>query len=271
MFFFLRFFSMMTSIGIMSEILSPYFAASDAEGSQKEDKENPPSCSRLVGDFYNQDASRLARALLGKILVRRLNKDELICGRIVETEAYLGVEDKACHSFGHRRTARTKPMFMKPGTIYVYSIYGMYHCMNVSSFGDGAAVLLRAIEPLLGLDQMRDLRHRNQRTQRPFHPHQLCNGPSKICLSYSIGKELNEIDLSSSSSPIWIEDWNSQAEFQIVTSSRIGLGKKAEEWASAPLRFYVLGSTSVSVTDLSAKKRMSSKHVNHPRSAKREC
>ena len=245
----------------MSQKFSPYFPMREARGSA-EDKLKTLNCRRLVEDFYNQDASRLARALLGKILVRRLDNNELICGRIVETEAYLGVEDKASHSFGHKRTLRTKPMFMKPGTIYVYSIYGMYHCMNISSLGDGAAVLLRAIEPLLGLDQMQVMRFQKQRTRRAFHPHQLCNGPSKICLSYAVGKELNALDISSSSSPIWIEDWNPQLEFQTVTSSRIGLGKKAQEWINAPLRFYVLGSTSVSVTDLLSEKQMSSQSEN---------
>ena len=239
----------------MSETVSPYFTGRATE-------EKLSTSSRLVADFYNQDACRLAQALLGKVLVRRLDKDELVCGRIVETEAYLGVKDKACHSFGNRRTLRTKPMFMKPGTIYVYSIYGMYHCVNISSLGDGAVVLLRAVEPLLGLEEMKELRLSKQRTRRVFHPHQLCNGPSKICLSYAIGKEMNSVDIASSSSPIWIEDWNARLEFQTVTSSRIGLGRTAQEWADAPLRFYVLGSTSVSVVDRFTEKRMSSKSEN---------
>ncbi|KAK9534748.1 hypothetical protein VZT92_007173 [Zoarces viviparus] len=103
---------------------------------------------RLEDDFFKQPCIRLAKALLGKVLVRRCADGTELRGRIVETEAYLGGEDKASHSAGGKRTERTTAMFMKPGTIYVYPIYGIYLCMNVSSEGEGAAVLLRSLEPL---------------------------------------------------------------------------------------------------------------------------
>ena len=240
----------------MSQTFSPYFTSKESQDDMK-----PIESSKLTSSFYNQDASSLAQSLLGKILVRQFESKERICGRIVETEAYLGIKDKASHSFNHKQTFRTKPMFMKPGTIYIYSIYGMYHCMNISSRGDGAAVLLRAVEPLEGLDRMKSLRCQKQKTQhqRPFHQHQFCNGPSKICLSYGIhGKELNEMDIASSSSTIWIEDRNCQPQFETISCARIGLGRKAEEWINAPLRFYVSGSTSVSITDPIAQKLKSS-------------
>lgn len=206
--------------------------------------------TRLSDLFFNQECSALAQALLGKVLVRCFENKGLICGRIVETEAYLGLPDKACHS-SHKRTERTEPMFMKPGTMYVYSIYGMYHCFNISSGGEGAAVLLRAIEPLSGLELMQQIRSVRQKKERIFPSHQLCNGPSKLCLSYGISKDLNKMDLADPSSPIWVEDWKPQLSFNTITSTRIGLGKKAAEWITAPLRFYVFGSKSVSVVDKS--------------------
>jgi hypothetical protein len=90
---------------------------------------------RLKDSFYNVPCEDLAKGLLGKVLVRRLNDGTLIKGRIVETECYLGGEDKASHSYNGRITERSKPMYMKPGTAYVYITYGMYHCFNISSQG----------------------------------------------------------------------------------------------------------------------------------------
>ncbi|XP_019721872.1 DNA-3-methyladenine glycosylase [Hippocampus comes] len=93
---------------------------------------------RLREDFFTQPCVALAKAFLGKVLVRRCEDGTELRGRVVETEAYLGGEDKASHSAGGKRTERNTAMFMKPGTIYVYPIYGIYLCMNVSSQGDGA-------------------------------------------------------------------------------------------------------------------------------------
>jgi hypothetical protein len=91
--------------------------------------------NRLRDSFYNVPCEDLAKGLLGKVLVRRLSDGTLIKGRIVETECYLGGEDKASHSYNGRITERSKPMYMKPGTAYVYITYGMYHCFNISSQG----------------------------------------------------------------------------------------------------------------------------------------
>ena len=106
------------------------------------------SSTRLDRSFYDQPAEDLAKNLLGKLLYRVLDNGEVSFGRIVETEAYLGEVDKACHSYGGRRIGRCEPLYMAPGTAYVYVIYGMYHCLNVSSQEPGACVLIRALEPL---------------------------------------------------------------------------------------------------------------------------
>ena len=108
------------------------------------------SSTRLDRSFYDQPAEDLAKKLLGKLLYRVLDNGEVSFGRIVETEAYLGEVDKACHSYGGRRIGRCEPLYMAPGTAYVYVIYGMYHCLNVSSQEPGACVLIRALEPLQG-------------------------------------------------------------------------------------------------------------------------
>uniref|UniRef100_UPI001ED82452 DNA-3-methyladenine glycosylase n=1 Tax=Scatophagus argus TaxID=75038 RepID=UPI001ED82452 len=137
---------------------------------------------RLGEDFFNRSCLSLAKALLGKVLIRRCADGTELRGRIVETEAYPGGEDKASHSAGGKRTERNTAMFMKPGTIYVYPIYGIYLCMNVSSEGEGAAVLLRSLEPLHGQPVMRQLRAaRRKEGSRQLKDKELCNGPSKLC------------------------------------------------------------------------------------------
>ena len=113
-------------------------------------KAKPQPDSKLDRSFYDKPTENLAKELLGKLLYRVLDNGEVLCGRIVETEGYLGEIDKACHAFGGKRTARSEPMYMAPGTAYVYIIYGMYNCLNISSQEPGACVLIRALEPLQG-------------------------------------------------------------------------------------------------------------------------
>lgn len=212
---------------------------------------------RLKNCFYDVSCIELARGMLGKILVRRLNDGTILKGRIVETECYLGGEDKASHSYSGRITERSKPMYMKPGTTYVYLTYGMYHCFNISSKGPGAAVLLRALEPLEGLEYMKQERQKQKKSvntkAKDLKSQELCNGPAKLCISFNITKEIcNERDLTVWDG-MWIEDdetaQDSLNPCQIVTSHRIGIDSVGIEWASKPLRFYILGNTSVSKRD----------------------
>ena len=102
---------------------------------------------KLTRDFYERDTLPVARDLLGKYLVHRVDGVPL-CGRITETEAYIGRMDKACHAYGYKRTPRTQTLFSPPGTAYLYLIYGMYHCLNfvTEPEGEPCAVLLRAVE-----------------------------------------------------------------------------------------------------------------------------
>ncbi|MXQ80907.1 hypothetical protein E5288_WYG009107 [Bos mutus] len=212
--------------------------------------------ARLGSAFFDQPAVSLARAFLGQqILVRRLDDSTELRGRIVETEAYLGPEDEAAHSRGGRQTPRNRGMFMKPGTLYVYLIYGMYFCMNVSSRGDGACVLLRALEPLGGLEAMRQLRHalRKGAAGRALKDRELCNGPSKLCQALAIDRSFDQRDLARDES-VWLEQGPPEpSEPAVVAAARVGIGQ-AGEWAQKPLRFYIRGSPWVSVVDRAAER-----------------
>ncbi|KAK5642645.1 hypothetical protein RI129_008812 [Pyrocoelia pectoralis] len=222
-----------------------------------EDESESVSSTKLKFDFYNVPCYNLANFLLGKLLVRRIGND-LLKGRIVETECYLGGEDKASHSYGGRRTIGNEPMYMPPGTAYVYMTYGMYHCFNISSAGPGAAVLLRAIQPLEHIDQMMEFREINCKNRsKKFKVEELGNGPSKLCISMSIdNKTCNKLDLCTSS-VLWIEeDVDYSNDFEIVVSSRIGIDSVGEEWAKKPLRFYILGNNYVSKRDKQAEGKL---------------
>lgn len=208
---------------------------------------------RLGHEFFDQPAVSLARALLGQVLVRRLPDGTELRGRIVETEAYLGPEDQAAHSRGGRQTPRNRGMFMKPGTLYVYIIYGMYFCMNVSSQGDGACVLLRALEPLEGQETMRQLRstHRKSTASRALKDRELCSGPSKLCQALAIDKSFDQRDLAKDEA-VWLEcSIPALSKPDVVAAARVGIGQ-AGEWTQKPLRFYVRGSPWVSVVDRAA-------------------
>ncbi|XP_069685654.1 uncharacterized protein [Periplaneta americana] len=220
---------------------------------------------RFRESFFDVPCEDLAKKLLGTVLVRRLDDGTILKGRIVETECYLGGEDKASHSYNGRITERSRPMYMKPGTTYVYFTYGMYHCFNVSSQGPGAVVLLRAVEPLQGFEYMQQERGKRKKNTsstklKELKLHDLCNGPAKLCISFNITKSTsNEHDLCSWEG-MWIEEDESEQKSlnsnRIVVSQRIGIGSAGFEWASKPLRFYLLGSSSVSRRDKTKEKEL---------------
>ncbi|XP_067333323.1 DNA-3-methyladenine glycosylase [Channa argus] len=211
---------------------------------------------KLGEDFFNQPCVSLAKEFLGKVLVRRCADGSELRGRIVETEAYLGGEDQASHSAGGKRTKRNMAMFMKPGTIYVYPIYGIYLCMNVSSEGEGAAVLLRSLEPLQGLPLMRQMRAaRRKEGARQLKDKELCNGPSKLCQALNISRCFDQRDLASDPE-VWVErdtKTSSVRPHDIVSAPRIGIDSHGE-WAKKPWRFYLRGHPCVSVVNKEAEK-----------------
>lgn len=215
----------------------------------------PEPGGRLGFTFFNQPCVDLARAFLGKVLVRRQADGTELRGRVVETEAYLGGEDRASHSAGGKRTERNVAMFMKPGTIYVYPIYGIYLCMNVSSQGEGAAVLLRALEPLQGLNVMRKLREAKRREgAKTLRDRELCNGPSKLCQALDIQRRFDRRDLATDAQ-VWLEDSGTPGTGVVVSAPRIGIDSHGE-WATKPLRFYLQGNTCISVANRDAENRL---------------
>lgn len=209
--------------------------SSTAEG-RKRVKLIPP---RLNREFFDQPCKDLAIALLGTVLVRRLGKC-LMKGRIVETEAYLGGEDKAAHSYDGKKTPRNEAMFMTPGTCYVYSIYGVHNCVNISSRGEGAAVLIRALEPVDGVEMMRQLRKKTIGKE-----HELCKGPGNLCKALNITKDCNKVDLTAHDD-IWVELGQPTSTDEVLSSSRIGVDYAGPEWSAKLLRFFVKDCQAVS-------------------------
>jgi DNA-3-methyladenine glycosylase len=215
--------------------------ASGDECEQQATKRKTDKTSEVVRcglEFYDQPCEDLARAMLGCVLVCRGEAGEECRGEVVEVEAYLGGEDRAAHSFGGRRTAANEAMFMPPGTAYVYSIYGVHHCFNVSSRGPGGAVLVRALCPVAGLEIMST--RRGGRRERD-----LCSGPGKLCQALAIDKRHNKVDMTTSP-VIWLERGSPCPPEIVRKSPRIGIASAGPEWASTLLRFYQADSPYVS-------------------------
>ncbi|MCX8036850.1 MAG: DNA-3-methyladenine glycosylase [Candidatus Sumerlaeia bacterium] len=193
-----------------------------------------PKLTPLSRHFFARRADLVAPALLGKLLVRRLDNGVVLMGRIVETEAYLGPEDPASHSI-RRRSAAAQHIWGPPGFAYVYLCMGMYYCLNVvvEPEGRGGCVLLRAVEPLTGLETMR-LHRPRARTD-----YELCSGPGKLCQAFAITAKLNKADMTAGDLVIAEAE---KIQFALGVSPRIGISK-AVDW---PLRFYMAGNPYVS-------------------------
>ncbi|MDG2422904.1 MAG: DNA-3-methyladenine glycosylase [Phycisphaerales bacterium] len=181
---------------------------------------------------FGGDAIGVARSLLGQMLVRCLGGSRMV-GRIVEVEAYLGPHDLACHTAGGRRTPRNESMYLGGGHAYVYLIYGMHHCVNITTGrrASGAAVLIRAVEPMDGVDAMWQRRG----AIRPRRD--LCRGPGRLCEAMGIDRQLDGLDLRTSKQ-LWIERGFKVPFSEIVAGPRVGLGK-AGKWEKAPLRLAI--------------------------------
>ena len=195
--------------------------------------------AKLPSHFYLQDTVTVARALLGCVLWRRV-EGHLLAARIVECEAYLGANDAASHARRGLRSARNESMYLEGGHAYVYFTYGMHWCLNVvTQESDTAeAVLLRAAEPLRGIDFMRERRPKAKRD------HDLTNGPGKLCAALAIDRALDGESLRGDHLYITKRDVELPDE-DIAVSPRIGIDGAAEAvwW---PLRFFIRGNRYVS-------------------------
>ena len=194
---------------------------------------------KLPREFYTRaNVLEVSRELLGKLLVVPDETGRRISGKIVEVEAYRGPEDRASHAYGGRRTKRTETMYGEGGVAYVYFVYGMYNQFNVvSNVRDTPhAILVRALEPVEGIETMRTRRHSHA-------DRNLTSGPGKLCLAMGIDRELDGADLLGDR--VWIEEYERVPRSQIARGPRIGIDY-AEEWIEKPWRFWIKGNEFVS-------------------------
>ena len=212
----------------------------------------------LPPEFYARDTVSLAKALLGTCLVHETRQGRT-AGRIVETEAYL-CDDAACHA-ARGKTKRNAVMFGPPGHAYVYLIYGTYYCFNVVSAGEGIgeAVLIRALEPVDGMELM-------QRRRGTDGIHSLCSGPGKLCSALAITPKVNGVALFSGALTITdLPGVPAVKPADIVTTARIGIN--AENLAvHEPLRYYIKGSEFASRRCIHAPRRRAAQRRSQPTS-----
>lgn len=200
---------------------------------------------KLNREFYNRDSIAVAKELLGKVLVYE-SGGQKISAKIVETEAYMGIEDKAAHSYGGRRTPRVEVMYGNPGFAYIFLIYGIHCCFNIvaNEAENPQAVLIRAAEPLEGMEHMAQSRFGKSYEQLTKSQRKgLTNGPGKLCGALSIDRSVNGEDLCGNK--LYLEEGEGE-EFTIVTTKRVGIDY-AEEARDYPWRFYIKDNEYVSV------------------------
>ncbi len=193
---------------------------------------------RLTQSFFGQDVLTVAELLIGKLLIRNIEGQEIVC-RVVETEAYSGPEDKACHAYGGRRTKRTEIMFASGGVAYIYLIYGMHYCLNIITgpAGKPEGALIRAVKPLTGLDIIK-----KNRCPAPKRRQDLTNGPGKLCQALKIDKALYGYNVAEGKDLFFRQDgWAGK----IVRSPRINIDY-AEEYTNKLWRFYMADNKYVS-------------------------
>lgn len=202
---------------------------------------------RLTRSFFEQDTLTVAKELLGTYIVKEIN-GKVCVGKIVETEAYTGINDKASHAYGNRRTNRTEVMYGKAGCAYIYLIYGMYHLLNIvtNKENEPECVLIRAIEPIKGIEEMMKARFKQpMNVLSPSKQKQLSNGPGKLCQALSITKEMSGYDLCAVHQTFfYLLDKKEQLDY--IQTTRINIDY-AEEAKNYLYRFYEKDNPFVSV------------------------
>lgn len=191
----------------------------------------------LPKSFYDRDTVAVARDLLGKLLVREFQGETLVC-RIMETEAYVGRMDKACHAYGYKRTARTQTLFAPPGTAYIYLIYGMYHCLNLVTEPEGepCAVLLRGAVPVQNRAIIADNRFgRKENELTRYQKRHFLDGPGKLCKGLALTRTENGLDLTVP--PLYVCDGPAPDPANVHVGPRVGIDY-AEEAVDFPWRFW---------------------------------
>lgn len=198
-----------------------------------------PNSMKLSREFFTRARTvGIARDLLGKLLVVPTDDGSRVSGAIVETEAYLGIEDRAAHSYGGRRTARNEITYAEGGHVYVFFVYGMYYQLNFVTGGidDPHVVLIRALEPVEGIEIMRERRGTMKDTN-------LTSGPGKLCIAMGIDRSLNGEDLLGDK--IWVEERRAVQKTAFAVGPRIGIDYAGDD-VHNPWRFWVKGNPFVS-------------------------
>eukprot|EP01017_Pseudomicrothorax_dubius_P047010 TRINITY_DN8379_c0_g1_i1.p1 TRINITY_DN8379_c0_g1~~TRINITY_DN8379_c0_g1_i1.p1 ORF type:complete len:215 (+),score=52.58 TRINITY_DN8379_c0_g1_i1:94-738(+) len=205
-------------------------------------KKMESACKALGREFYEVDGLTLAKALLGKILVRKTKAGEIRC-KIVETEAYLGPHDRACHAFGGKKTERTKSFYLTGGHLYVYVIYGHNNCINiVANKADvPEAILIRAVEPITGWSIIQGNRKTKSKNLKD-----LTNGPGKLSQAMNIDRSIDGLDLTREDSELYLIDDPNPKPFSVVEAKRINIDY-AGEYIDKLWRFYIKDNKYVSV------------------------
>ena len=194
---------------------------------------------KLPRDFYTRpNVLSIARDLLGKLLVVPADNGTRVSGMIVETEAYRGPKDRASHAYAGRRTRRTETMYQVGGKAYIFFVYGMYNQFNVvTNIKDiPHAILIRALEPVEGLELMRQ-RRKGQSDRNPT------SGPGKLCIALGIDRSFDGADLLGTK--VWLEEGEKVSRKRIAAGPRVGIAY-AEEWVDKPWRFWIRGNPFVS-------------------------
>src|SRR3972149_5324663 len=185
---------------------------------------------KLKPEFFRRPTLEVAEGLLGKYLMVKRN-GKILAGKIVETEAYIGENDLACHA-SRGRTNRSEILYQKAGTVYVYLVYGMYYCLNIVTERENfpSAVLIRAIEAIERIDLMKKRRKTNISRN-------LASGPGKLCMAFGINKKLNGENVFGKD--IWIEDrGEDESPKNIISAPRVGVDY-AKHCKNLPWRFYI--------------------------------
>lgn len=195
----------------------------------------------LTRNFYDRDTLEVARDLLGREIVRVLEDGTELRCRITETEAYIGRLDKACHAYNYRRTARTETLFAPPGTAYIYLIYGIYHCLNFVTEGEGepAAVLIRGAVPAANGDIIAKNRFGcKMEDMSSYQRKNFLNGPGKLCRGLDLTRSQNGTSLTTPSGGLYVCEGRPPAPGQIQVGERIGIDY-AQEAVHFPWRFWL--------------------------------
>ncbi|MDK2585391.1 DNA-3-methyladenine glycosylase [Romboutsia sedimentorum] len=174
-------------------------------------------------EYFKKDGLELAKSILGKYLIRNYDGKTIVT-KIVETESYMGINDKGAHVYGDKRSERTKPLYLEGGRIYVYLIYGMYYCLNISANKENVpeCVLIRAVEPIKGIEEIAFNRFKKEYSDlTTYQRKNISNGPGKLCMALKIDKNLNAKSILENE--LYISDFYYEEDKKVYSNDKIDI------------------------------------------------